>query len=173
MRSSRKGTALAVVSLGVAGALGLGFGIAQAAPGPTPSPSGTATGQAGPGGMRGGGMWGGGMHGGVNTQGTCLTAAATYLGLSEADLRTQLHSGKTLAAVAAAQGKSESGLRDAMVAAATKAIEGNTSLSADQKKTALDQAKARIDAMITKGHQMGAGAGGMRGFGRGQHMRTS
>src|SRR3954471_6747759 len=39
-----------------------------------------------------------------------LTAAATYLGLSETELRTQLSGGKTLAAVATAQGKTADGL---------------------------------------------------------------
>jgi hypothetical protein len=42
--------------------------------------------------------------------------AAAYLGLSEDALRTQLESGKTLAQVAQAQGKSVSGLIDALVA---------------------------------------------------------
>jgi hypothetical protein len=45
-----------------------------------------------------------------------LDAAATYLGLSEDALRTQLESGKTLAQVAQAQGKSVSGLVEALVA---------------------------------------------------------
>src|SRR5438045_3165415 len=55
------------------------------------------------------------------------TAAATYLGLSVDELRTQLQSGKTLADVANAHGKSVSGLVDSLVADA---------------KTHLDQAVA-------------------------------
>src|SRR2546423_12929706 len=47
-----------------------------------------------------------------------LDAAASYLGLTEAQLRTQLESGKTLAAVAKAQGKSVDGLVQALVDAA-------------------------------------------------------
>src|SRR5437763_15807723 len=39
-----------------------------------------------------------------------LSAAAEYLGLTEAQLRSQLESGKSLAQVATAQGKSGSGL---------------------------------------------------------------
>ena len=47
-----------------------------------------------------------------------LTAAATYLGVTETAIMTQLQSGKTLAQVAAAtSGKSAAGLIDALVAA--------------------------------------------------------
>src|SRR5205085_857790 len=45
-----------------------------------------------------------------------LDAAATYLGLSEDALRTQLEAGMTLVQVAQAQGKSVQGLEDAIVA---------------------------------------------------------
>ena len=66
-----------------------------------------------PGGPRGRG----GPHGG-------LDAAATYLGLSESDLRTQLQSGKTLGEIAeATSGKSKAGLIAALVAAETANIE--------------------------------------------------
>ena len=47
-----------------------------------------------------------------------LDAAASYLGLSEAELREQLADGKTLADVAKAEGKSIDGLVQAMVDAA-------------------------------------------------------
>src|SRR5689334_16212497 len=43
--------------------------------------------------------------------------AATYLGVTEAQLRTDIDAGKTLADVAKARGKSVSGLVDALVAA--------------------------------------------------------
>ena len=53
-----------------------------------------------------------------------LTAASTYLGIAEADLRTQLQSGKTLADIAnATAGKSADGLIQALVAAETKEID--------------------------------------------------
>jgi hypothetical protein len=52
-----------------------------------------------------------------------LSAAATYLGLTESDLQTKLRSGKTLAEVAnATDGKSASGLIDALVQAGRKHI---------------------------------------------------
>jgi hypothetical protein len=47
-----------------------------------------------------------------------LSATADYLGLTESQLRSQLESGKSLAQVASAQGKSASGLIDALLSAA-------------------------------------------------------
>lgn len=68
---------------------------------------------AGPGGFHGGAP-GLGHRGG----GDELSAAATYLGISETDLQSQLASGKTLAQIAnGTSGKSASGLVDALVAA--------------------------------------------------------
>jgi len=45
-----------------------------------------------------------------------LEPAASYLGLTQAELRTELMSGKTLADVAAAKGKSVDGLAEALMA---------------------------------------------------------
>jgi hypothetical protein len=67
------------------------------------------------------GFGGFGKHGGFGHHGPFgakLDAAASYLGLTEAELRTQLEAGKSLADVAKAQGKSVSGLVDALLAAA-------------------------------------------------------
>ena len=52
-----------------------------------------------------------------------LEAVATYLGLTEAQLRTQLSSGKTLAQIAQAQNKSVDGLVDAMVKAQNEKLD--------------------------------------------------
>jgi hypothetical protein len=52
-----------------------------------------------------------------------LDAAATYLGLTEAQLRTQLESGKSLADVAKAKGKTVDGLVQALVDAAKKKLD--------------------------------------------------
>jgi hypothetical protein len=49
-----------------------------------------------------------------------LSTAADYLGMSQADLRKELQSGKSLADVAKAKGKTAAGLIDALVAAAGK-----------------------------------------------------
>jgi len=80
-----------------------------------------------------------------------MASAATYLGITEAQLQTQLQAGKSLADVAkATSGKSVSGLEDALVAAATKAVNANTNLTADQKTQILADLKARIDDMVTR-----------------------
>ena len=52
-----------------------------------------------------------------------LDAAATYLGLTEEQLRTELESGKTLAQIATAHGKTPEGLVNALVDAASKKLD--------------------------------------------------
>lgn len=69
----------------------------------------------------GGGHRGGGKHG--HGPGHGLDAAASYLGLTEAQLRTQLSGGKTLAQVATASDKSVDGLIDALVEDGTKKLD--------------------------------------------------
>ena len=71
-----------------------------------------------------------------------LAAAASYLGISEQELATQLSSGKTLAQVATANGKSASGLVDAMVADAQKGLDQAV---ADGKLTKDQAAKIEAD----------------------------
>jgi len=93
----------------------------------------------GGGGHRGGGFGHGGPgHGGPAS----LDAAAKYLGLTEAQLHTQLESGKTLAEIAKAQGKTIDGLERALTAA-TK-----TKLDAAVKAGAITQAQA--DDLLTR-----------------------
>jgi predicted DNA-binding protein (UPF0251 family) len=65
------------------------------------------------------GAFGHGPHGHLGG----LDAAATYLGLTEAELREQLEDGKSLAEVAKAEGKTVDGLVAAMVEAAEKKID--------------------------------------------------
>ncbi|MHB1244409.1 MAG: hypothetical protein ACYC1P_13570 [Gaiellaceae bacterium] len=55
--------------------------------------------------------------------GMALDAAASFLGVTEAELRSELQSGKTLAEVAKAEGKTVDGLVDALVTAATKRLD--------------------------------------------------
>jgi len=70
--------------------------------------------------------------------GAGLQAAATYLAISEASLRTQLEAGKTLAQVAnATSGKSASGLIDALVADATTRFGANAPADLRQRITDL------------------------------------
>src|SRR5215218_5312034 len=69
-----------------------------------------------------------GHHGGPGGHGFGhLAAAATYLGLSETELRTQLDAGKTLADVAKAQGKTVDGLVAALVADEKKELDAAVS----------------------------------------------
>jgi hypothetical protein len=66
-----------------------------------------------------------------------LSVAATYLGLSDTELQTRLRSGETMAEIAnATDGRSASGLIDALVAAAQKHI------AADVSSGRLTQAQA-------------------------------
>ena len=76
-----------------------------------------------------------------------LEAAASYLGLSESELRTQLESGKTLADVAKARDKSVDGLVDALVAAAKERLDqavADGRLSRDDETRILADLKQRI-----------------------------
>ena len=59
-----------------------------------------------------------GLHGGADL----ATAAATYIGITAADLRTQLAAGKSLADIAVANGKTRDGLIAALVAAEQQSI---------------------------------------------------
>ena len=69
-----------------------------------------------------------GLHGGANL----ITAAATYIGITAADLRTQLAAGKSLADIAVANGKT----RDGLIAALTAAEQQSISTFVDAKGTA-------------------------------------
>ena len=77
---------------------------------------------------------GGPGHGGRGHHG--LEAAAKFLGMTEAALRTQLESGKTLAQVARDRGKSVDGLVNAIVA------EKKARIAQDVKDGRLSQARA-------------------------------
>jgi polyhydroxyalkanoate synthesis regulator phasin len=78
-------------------------------------------------------------HGGPGLgrhQGPALDAAAKYLGITEAQLRTELQNGKSLADVAKAHGKTVDGLVNALVA------EAKTKVDAAVKAGRLTQAQA-------------------------------
>ena len=80
-----------------------------------------------------------------------LDAAASYLGLSEDQLRAQLESGKTLAQVAQAQGKTVDGLVTAMVADAKKHLDEAVQagrLSAAQRTQLLADIEDHIRALV-------------------------
>ena len=80
-----------------------------------------------------------------------LDAAASYLGLTEDELHSRLESGKTLAEVAKAQGKSVAGLKNAMVADAKKHLEAAVKagrLSSAEEQRVLADLEQRIDDLV-------------------------
>lgn len=99
-----------------------------------------------------------------------LDAAASYLGLSANALRAQLASGKTLADVAKAQGKSVAGLQQALLDAARTRLDGavaNGRLTAAQRDDLLKGLQQRIGDLVN-GRLPGPGFGrGWRGGGPG------
>ncbi|WP_062641039.1 hypothetical protein [Streptomyces maremycinicus] len=164
MKLNRKDLTRGLVALGVAGALAGGVGIAQAATGTAGASPAASTASASP-----THMCGGGMHGMAFDEHAPMDAAAKYLGLSRTDLQNQMHEGKSLADIAKAQGKSVSGLKDAMIAAVKSELDDNTTLTAEQRKTILAQAKSHIDMMVDTAHASGAGHRSM-GMGMGMGM---
>ena len=80
-----------------------------------------------------------------------LDAAASYLGMTEAELRTQLAGGKTLAEVAKAKGKSVDGLVSALVADEKKELDAAVAagrLTQKQAETILESAKQRATDLV-------------------------
>lgn len=80
-----------------------------------------------------------------------LDAASSYLGLSQSQLRSQLESGKSLAQVAAAQGKSVDGLVAALVAEARQHLDGAVSagrLTKTQETEMLAKLRAGISDFV-------------------------
>ena len=112
----------------------------------------------GPGGPGGGP----GRHGGHGGHAS-FDAAASYIGITAAELRTQLAAGKTLAAVATANGKTADGLKAALTASATKDINAAvaagrlTQAEADKILAALP---TRLDHEINDAHTGGPGGPG-------------
>lgn len=115
----------------------------------------------------------GGRHGGMHhAGGMALAAAASYLGLTEAELRAELADGKSLAEVARAEGKSVDGLVDALVAEAKaklgEAVEDGR-LTDAQRDAMLERLETRIAEHVDEaGFRLHGGRGrhdgpGMRG----------
>jgi hypothetical protein len=83
-----------------------------------------------------------------------LSSAAEYLGLSEADLRTKLNEGKTLAQIADEQGKSVEGLKGAMLKG-TKAkldeLVKDGKLTQEEADEMYDRFQSHLDDLIQHG----------------------
>ena len=114
-------------------------------------------GPGGPGGKHGG------LRGGPGGGPVSFDAAASYIGITTAELRTQLSSGKTLAAVATANGKTADGLKAALTAAATKDLDAAVSagkLTQAQETKILADLPTRLDHEINEAHTGGPGGPG-------------
>lgn len=93
-----------------------------------------------------------GGHGGPGGHVVDLDAATSYLGVTAAELRTALESGKSLAQVARGQGKSVDGLVDALVAAAKERLDAAVAagrLTDAQRQSILADLQARITEMVS------------------------
>jgi hypothetical protein len=91
---------------------------------------------------------GGGRHGGPRPG---LDAAASYLGLTDAQLRASLRSGKTLAEIAEANSKSVDGLVGAMVAQAKQHLAADVAagrLTKAQQQDILSNLEQRITDLV-------------------------
>ena len=80
-----------------------------------------------------------------------VPAAASYLGLSTADLRSKLRQGESLAQIAKAQGRSRTGLIEALVTLKTRRL--NTALAEHaitprEERTALASLRGRVSAAV-------------------------
>jgi hypothetical protein len=106
-----------------------------------------------------------------------LDAAAAYLGMTEADLRTQLFGGKSLADVAKAKGKSVDGLVSALVADEKKELDAAVKagrMTQAQADAFLANAKQRFTDAVsrTRPEGMHRGFGGPPGaLRRGPHRQ--
>lgn len=142
-----------LVGLGIVGALVTGGVVAAQADtgdGTIPPPASTTSSTVGA--RQFGHM--AGMSFGQNSP---MTAVMSYLGLSQTELQDQLQSGKSLEDVAKSQGKSVSGLEDAMIAALKTNLDTNSTLTSDHKVAAVEQMRSRIDTMVNASHTLGEG----------------
>ncbi len=134
------------------------------------------------GGQKGFGHGGFGRHGG-GFFGASSTLA-TYLGITQAELRTELQSGKTLAQIAVAHNKTADGVVSTLLADAKKRLDAAVTagrLTAAKEQTLLDNTKAMLTDLVNgkkptppAGATPGSGAapngfgfrgpGGFRGF---------
>jgi hypothetical protein len=105
----------------------------------------------------------GGHHGGP---GHSLSAAATALGISEADLRTALESGQTIAQVASDKGVDVQVVIDALVAEANTHIDSEVA-SGELTQAEADARKADVVQRVTDMVNNVRPAGGPGGHGHG------
>jgi hypothetical protein len=115
-----------------------------------------------------------GMRGGPKGPGKNVAAIASVLKLTEAELKTQMHSGKTLAQIAAAQGVDVKLVVDAIVADMKSHIADEVK-SGELTQTQADAKLANVTAKATErvNNVRPAHGKGMQGHGsRGHHNKS-
>lgn len=113
-------------------------------------------------------------HPGHGLFGEGLEAAAGYLGITTDELRSELRSGKTLAQIATAHGKTADGLVAALVAAAKQRLDQAVAagrITSSQEQTMLSRLQSLLQAVVNGTPPQGGFFGGPRdgphGFGFG------
>jgi hypothetical protein len=112
------------------------------------------------GGGHGKGDHGGRGHGGPGGGRIAFDAAATYIGVTNAQLRTQLEAGKSLATIATDNGKTADGLEAALTTAAKQDLDAAVTagrLTQAQEDKILAALPARLDHEINETHTGGHG----------------
>jgi Arc/MetJ-type ribon-helix-helix transcriptional regulator len=93
-------------------------------------------------------------RGGPHLFGEKLSGAADYLGLTQAELRTKLNDGRSLADIAKARGKSVDGLKQAILDEAEKKLDQlveDGELTRAQADEMLARMRSRIDDLVDHG----------------------
>jgi hypothetical protein len=88
-----------------------------------------------------------------------LDAAASYLGVSQSDLRSKLQSGQSLASIATSEGKSVDGLKTAILDAVKKDLDRAVSagkITSAQEQRILSRLQARIGNLVNRTPHAGA-----------------
>lgn len=117
----------------------------------------------------------GGLHGGPGhfAHFADLEAASSYLGLSRAELREQLVSGKSLAQIARARDKSVDGLVQALVDSAKERLDDAVDkgrLTSAERDEILADLKVRFTELVNRTFGPRPGFGFRRGFWGGEDM---
>jgi hypothetical protein len=87
--------------------------------------------------------------------GAILSSATSYLGFTRQQLATRLRSGQTLAQIATAQGKSVSGLKQAIEAAVNRRLDWAVAAgksTSERKERILSRLPARLDKLVNSSH---------------------
>lgn len=154
MTLNRKRVLAAMAAAGIAGGGLAGGGVAFASAASPAHPPVTATARAPAAVLRGDGC----TKGKKWSSHPVPKPVADYLGLSQAQVGSELQSGKSLADVAKAQGKPVSGLKTTILATVTSQVNANTKLSPAQKATVIGDVKSHLDAIVNASCKHGMGS---------------